>query len=1114
MSRLLRSSVRGLLAAALLAWAGLGRAAAPAPSLVPPAEHVDDAQTALLHARLLSYQRETWAAAAAAYESILARRPTDPLALAELADVLVRLGRSTEARARLESALAQRPADPALRLHLARLQLWAGENRTALATLEHPALADAPLAEVLALRATALSQAGQTAAAVALFDQALAAAPNPSAALLLAAGDALLHAGRPGDALPLYDRALRRDPALDRARRQRALALTRHGTDAAAARNALLAWLAHHPADEELASALNALEAARDPHATLKRLRQRVAAAPDDRAARRALADLAATNGHGVEAAHHYDQLLAAPGDAIDSGLALVYARAALGWGDVYRTEEALRARLAAAPTDEMARRDLGRLLVSFDRTEEAEALYRRWLLDQPAHPEARLGLVQLRLKERRYEEALAWLDELRAETPTAPTLLALRARTLDEARNTDAARHAYEELSTLPDHRLDATIALGRLARRGGDEEQAGRHFAAALALAPGAPAARYHASTDDERTSEPFLAALETAPAQALLTWANLYAADGRFDLAVRCLAVAHRHDPAAYPAHAQLAEFLAIDRRYDEAIAAFAELEAAYPDNRQVLLNSARAHAWSRRYDEALDRYDRLLQLAPHDPVPRREAARTAGWAKRREAAAARYAEQWHEPVDTALARGLRPLLIDLPLEDTLTPWHTWLAEPEVRDADVPFAATARFDAERDQVRAALPEARRATLDRLWLDLLPAYRLQRQFYLEDAAKQLAWTGRFTRAVPVYERLLALEPGNQEALFDLAQAQAALGLGDRERTSYARLLALDANNRLAARGLFRRERRSEPLLELSGRHWHEAGRGALSSIRRTHGRLEWSDTFHDRHRWHLAWTGGFERPETRDGRYAWRGVGFGLEGVANAWLSGGAAFEHREFYDGRIGHVDTGRARLAANVHDAARIAIGYEKREELTNEFALFRGIRSDQWWVSADVTFHRRFDASLRLTRLDYSDGNEGLVATLQPALTWSDHPRIFRTLVTLEHRDHDQTSRYLYDGARLVDIVHPYWSPRGYTGAGLTLQWYHDLAREFFVGAPVHFYDLRLTFGTDSESNAGVTFQAEWRREWRDRWLGRAALFLSRSREWDAEGLELSLGHRF
>jgi tetratricopeptide (TPR) repeat protein len=394
-------------------------------------------------------------------------------------------------------------------------------------------------------------------------------------------------------------------------------------------------------------------------------------------------------------------------------------------------------------------RDELGRLLVSIDRTEEAEQWYERWLLEAPAADPALLGLIRLRLKEKNFAADLIRCDALLTLRPQLAEGLQLKAETLMALHREREAAAIYSELATLPAHRVDAELGLGRATRVFAGESAAGAHFAAALSVEPGRPAVRFHAVGRAAVRSEAFLreltggreesdrsgaapgpsSVMERAP--RLVEWAGLYADLGEFALAVRCLRAARVADPDYFPAWAQLAEFLAIDRQFDAALAEFALLRAAMPENRQVLLGEARALAWSRRYQPALTAYAALAALNPADPVPLREAARTAGWGKMRDRGAGLYRRIWtSEPVDRVLAAKLKPVLEGATGSEIVARWRQWTENPML--ASEPFGWGERFAEDRFDLRSALPESRRRRIDEVYLEVLPRLRLQRAWWL----------------------------------------------------------------------------------------------------------------------------------------------------------------------------------------------------------------------------------------------------------------------------------------------------------------------------------------------------------------------------------------------
>lgn len=1082
-----------------------------ADSIVPPGEQIDEGEARLTYARLLAQRRETWADAVTAYERLLRDQPAHATALAELAEMRVRQGDLAAAERPLRHALTKRADDPAAVAALGRLLLWTNRPQEAEELLAGVLTKRALTKEEQQLHAESFSRLGRHREAQRVFDTLLASG-TPSGELLSAAADARLASGDVIGARDLYRRALEVTPTLAGAKRGYALTLAWSGDDATA-RGRLEEALRAAPQDADVIHTwLSTIDRLEGVTAAIARAKARAEAAPQNAQWRAEWAELEARRGHATVARELFAQALALT-DTPE--LRLRAGRAAITWGDFYAAEKALREALARRPGEQQTRDELGQLLLSADRLEEAEQHYERWSREAPTVEAPMLGLVRVRLKEKDFAAAVARCDALLTLRPDHPLAMRLKADALVGLRRAADAAQIWRQLGLVPGSQVDAELALGRIARQNKNAAEAETHFAAAWRLDPTRPAARFFAANASAPKDDILRGAMEAASpdqAAALVEWAGLYAEAGDFGRAVRSLQTARTADCDYFPAWLQLAEFLAIDAQFDASLKEFADLKKIMPGNRQILLGEARALAWSRRYEEALRAYAALAALNPADPVPRREAARTAGWAKERARGAELYTTAWSDqPVDRQLGALLAPILEGAADVGVVGEWKHWTQNPAA--ASEPFAWTERFAHDRFVLRDSLPEARATRVEDVYLELLPALRLQRAWWLENLAKQLAWDRRYASAEATFQRLIRLEPGNEEALFDLSQAQAAQGLGAKEHATLAQLLTLDANHSLANHAVRRREIRSQPLGSLETYLWRERGRGELSSLRRTWIAGEVQDTFRDQINGRVGAILGREAPLTRDGQYAFRGVSLAADAVANPWLSGSASFLHREFYDGRIGHADSGQAQLWAK-RDSRALGLGYERREELANEFGLFQGTRSDNAWLGGLAALTRKLDVEGRLTATRFSDGNTAHALLLRPAYQWTDHPRVFKTILTLGYRDTDAASTFVRTAGKLTDIVHPYWTPQNYLQGALTLEWFHDLAREFFVGSEERFYDLRLTFGTDTDSNPSITFEGDWQHEWADRWLLRASAYLNFSAEWDAIGLRLRLARRF
>ncbi len=268
------------------------------------------------------------------------------------------------------------------------------------------------------------------------------------------------------------------------------------------------------------------------------------------------------------------------------------------------------------------------------------------------------------------------------------------------------------------------------------------------------------------------------------------------------------------------------------------------------------------------------------------------------------------------------------------------------------------------------------------------------------------------------------------------------------------------------------------------------------------------------DRFRVRGAFLNWKEDPSTRPDDFRARGFMIGIDGVPANWLTFSADYTHKDNDGPGIGSVDTGGVQAWVPFKDAFKIGAGIEVREEMANEFAYFQGIRSTHRWLGAQAALTNRFEIEARASAINYADNNAGTHVWIAPAYTWSDHPHTFKTTLTLESRDTDEANTYVFAGPTLIDIVHPYWTPQDYRGAALTLEWRHDLARDFFIGAQEHWYDVRVTFGVSNDDNQGVSWAADYAREWRDRWVLRLGVAQTFSEQWDDFRASARLAFRF
>jgi thioredoxin-like negative regulator of GroEL len=874
------------------------------------------------------------------------------------------------------------------------------------------------------------------------------------------------------------------------------------GGDAKQARPMLEKLLAQNPTDREVALLLVRLRLADgDASGAAALARQMAQAAPDNPQALAELADVETALGHAASARSLYEKALALPGG---SDLLPPYALAMNLWGAFGRGIAIQRQQVAAGKTE--ARLPLAETFIAAQRVDEAEGVLRALMLEGTA-PHARLALARLKLGQEDPGAALEALAPLLDATPPLPetaNALALAAQAQKKLGN---PAEGLRLLSRLP---ADQEPALrGRLLLAAGLKDEAAVVLAKAGNAAP-RDAEIAFAALGGQTVAPANLDALTVPGARTpaeLTVWAALMAESGQRESALRCLRAALAGDSQYFPARMALAETLAADRQHDAALTELDALAAAFPDSSKVLLTRARVLSWDKRYTEAQAAYTELAKADPTDPVPVREAARVYFWAKERDQALASYARLRTPPVDATLAGELGKV-VDVTKDVQLGDIAANMVRAAAQGSEYRRYERLSLGQEQEFSSESAPAVNRALVD-----LLTAYRIQKSASLEARAKELSFNRRFSQSLPVYGELLDFEPGNQEARFDQAQSACARGLCSAERAAYTRLLQIDPLHTLAGTALERLDHRTSPSLSLRQNVWHEAGRGELARMLRLRTDLSLSVPVADdyrlgltQHRWEESPRGG---PS-----YEALGQTLSLGGVFSPLLRGEASWTNKRYTTGKVGNVDTGRARLELNLDDVARLGLGYERAEELANEYALRKRSLSDNLFADLTLTPARDWEITAEARGKSYSDGNVGDMQKLAVGYAFTDHPRQLKAILSGERRNTDKKSLEVYTGATLTDIRRPYWTPQDYTATAFTLDWRHDLAKLFFCGAPQHYYGLRATAGTDSENNPSLRFEAEWKLEFAERWALEAKGLIHRSPQWDAEGLWLGLGFGF
>ena len=865
-------------------------------------------------------------------------------------------------------------------------------------------------------------------------------------------------------------------------------------------------------------NALERLEMARvlirkgDTKEALSILRSMQGTRPNDPETLVALADLEASLGHAAVSRDLYmDAVRMSDQPEI---VKLKFADRMNMWGDFHKAETVYKDHIRTHPEEADAVLRLAALMRSSERYGESEGIYKRLLFESPDSKEILMALAGLKLLEKNFDAAGKLVDRFLELDPHNPEGLLLKADILFLQKRYEEALGIYSRLSEMKCCHIKGLIGMGKVYLEQGKDDLAGSCFAEACESDPQNVEARFYAAGLEKVASGDFVNALIENPVispMILDKWARLYATHGFNKIAITCYEASLKRDPDYFPSQIGLAEVLAIDHQYDRATKQFEALAQTFPDNRKILIGWARALGWGRRYDESIELYNKINLIAPSDPVPQMEKARTAAWAKEMDVASEAYEGLLTPPVDKALAESLKPVAAasgNLGLTNAVSKLADRAEEPP------PFQGFEAFSEDLKKLRPALSSDTNQQIDGILIRLYPSFVIQKTAYLESEGKRLIWNKRPTRAMDAYEELLGFTPGNEEAIFDYAQTECALGLCDREAETYRKLLDMDKLHSLAGKALERQKIRRNPSLKLGQIYWAERGRNGLTAIDRY--RTDLGVDVPMDCRFHLKLTSHhwIEHPSFTNTSYGANGFTLGVNGVLNPYIRGEAGWTKKIYQDNEFQNTDTGYAHIWFNLRDYAVVGLGYDRTDELYNYFGIKQGIQANSWWMSINSDITRRLEVLGQAKYMGYNDDNDGRLCLLGAGYAFTDHPRIFKIALTGEYRNTENPDVYQYEDGQLVNIIHPYWTPQNYVDGTVTFEWYHDLSELFFCGSQLHFYDLALTLGTDTESNPSVALRGKWHYEFLDHWTINITGLIHRSQLWDAEGIWADIRYQF
>lgn len=728
---------------------------------------------------------------------------------------------------------------------------------------------------------------------------------------------------------------------------------------------------------------------------------------------------------------------------------------------------------LGKDPADHEARIALAALQAYVREYEKAKAEYSKVPSDAALGRKARLGFATTLFEQGFHEPAVAACQALLIEQPGNGRALALMARSLVEMHHGPKAeslcRTFLESSAAAAAACRTVRFALAKLLLDTGNYGDAAREYEQLLAQpAARVPAAYYGLARaldklGDHAKSQQVLASIISplgGDFRARLMLADLYSGDNEDPPTVEmCLAVLKwdKQNLAALIRLADAQQRLArFSGRREEAVRTAETVLALSPPNVRGHLALARSYASTEKYREAAVKYERLIALDPAFAVPERERARVLFSDHQFRASAAAYQEMLVPAAEEKLLLNLASFA---------------QKEPKLR-GDVDLLAHAELPpdalrAESAKLVAGVPDPEiQAALQRILADYDARTAEQIGARLEGEAKDLK-DFRSYAAISVYQALLAHEPHNEEALFDLGQVYGVLKQTHREIEQYGQLLHVDPLHR---EGIVASERASlelQPNVQFNVDFFADKGRDGLARIQRTR---------------YQSWIAVPWGDENELVQFGFAPVHYqphidpALDGtiisgrVQHKWgekllLFGQLNYEN---YPNRISDKFTFDAGAQYDFSDLVR---GWS-RAFLQNVVENGVSIRQDIFRGGGDLglgvrpTRYWDFGGDARVAY--YSDVNTLGELYLFNNVLLSLPPRQLKFVLDADLQAFAQSTVFadnIRDDQHI--LIHPYFSPRAYAYYEARLEWTQWLSRDYFVHSNQCYYSLQYANGWDS-----------------------------------------------
>lgn len=391
----------------------------------------------------------------------------------------------------------------------------------------------------------------------------------------------------------------------------------------------------------------------------------------------------------------------------------------------------------------------------------------------------------------------------------------------------------------------------------------------------------------------------------------------------------------------------------------------------------------------------------------------------------------------------------------------------------------------------------------------------RIQTSLALEKYAKSLSWNRKIMCSIPAYDAVLEVSPGNEEILFDKAQAYAILGLPDQSRCVYEELLHISPSHKIVQMAVERNERNLNFGINNYFTYWRELGSGTFSQSQIARYRFDTvlEQPLDYRTRVRFIQSEYVENPFYNFKFYAAEGQALEAGHTCNERFRFSFSVAYKNYFN-RFKPTYTSKNYLFFTLSDRLQMILSCNRVDEIYNYFSLKQRTQSTISSITLNSTLTRYWTLGGTYEYYAYSDHNSQNHVCLITEYQLTEDPNILKLILQGDYRNTAHDSVVIMEGDQVVDVIFPYWTPQEYYSGTLTLQYRHYYRKFEFAEAPDRYFDFKVCGLTDSVDNPSIQGIITWRHDFDTQGGFELKGYINRSKQWNAEGAWASLFYRF